>query len=243
MYCLPQAGILANKLLQQRLASKGYYPCQHRTGLWHHVWRPITFCLVIDDFGIKSTHKSHVLHLKAALEEHYSVTIDWTGSLFIGITLTWDYVNCFVDLHMPLNIDKAVLKYQHPAPLCPQYVPYKHTPIQYGTNVQRVLTNSSPPLTPKAVKRVQDIVGTLLYYAQAVDGTLLTALSAIAAQQSKGTKAVTEACMQLLDYVAMHPNAGIRYKTCDIILSVPANASYLSKMGGKSRASGHFYLT
>jgi hypothetical protein len=64
MYGLPQAGILANKLLEQRLNTKGYYHCQHTPGLWRHVWRDITFCLVVDDFGIKSTSRDHVIHLK-----------------------------------------------------------------------------------------------------------------------------------------------------------------------------------
>jgi len=93
------------------------------------------------------------------------------------------------------------------------------------------------------IKRVQKIVGTLLYYGRAVDSTLLTALSAIAARQSNGTQAIAEACHQLLDYVATHLNAGIRYHACDMILAVHTDASYLSKLGGKSRAAGHFYLT
>ena len=33
MYGLPQAGILANKLLKQRLAKHGYYKCKHTPGL------------------------------------------------------------------------------------------------------------------------------------------------------------------------------------------------------------------
>ncbi len=37
MYGLPQAGILANKLLEQRLAARGYYQCQHMPGLWRHM--------------------------------------------------------------------------------------------------------------------------------------------------------------------------------------------------------------
>ena len=144
---------------------------------------------------------------------------------------------------MPLYIDKAVLKYQHPKPARPQHSPYKHTPINYGATVQRVPTDDSTPLSPAAIKRVQDIVGTLLYYARAVDSTLLTALSAIAARQANGTEAVADACNQLLDYVSTHPNAGIRYKACDMILAVHTDASYLSEQGSKSRASGHFYLT
>ena len=106
-----------------------------------------------------------------------------------------------------------------------------------------MVLDTSAPLTPAALKRVQDIVGTLLYYGRAVDPTLLTALSSIAARQSNGTQAIATACDQLLDYAATHPNAGIRYKTCDMILAVHTDASYLSEPGGKSQASAHFYLT
>jgi hypothetical protein len=54
MYGLPQAGILAHELLVKRLAQVGYHPCQFMPGLWRHIWRPATFCLVVDDFGIKT---------------------------------------------------------------------------------------------------------------------------------------------------------------------------------------------
>ena len=50
MYGLPQAGILANKLLQQNLAQFGYYQCKHTPRLWRHETRPIMFVLVVDDF-------------------------------------------------------------------------------------------------------------------------------------------------------------------------------------------------
>ncbi len=72
--------------------------------------------------------------------------------------------------------------------------------------------NTIQHLTPKKIKCVQDIIGTLLYYARAVAPTLLAALSAIAARQSNGTGAVPNACHQLLNYVTTHPNAGIRYR-------------------------------
>jgi hypothetical protein len=87
MYGLPQAGILANKLLTKCLNVKGYYQCQHTPGLWQHAWRDIMFCLVVDDFGIKTTSFDHISHLKSALEEHYTVAMDWTGSLFCSINL------------------------------------------------------------------------------------------------------------------------------------------------------------
>ncbi len=110
---------------------------------------------------------------------------------------------------MPGYINKALTKYQYPKPVSPQHAPYKAAPIQYGAWVQRVEVDTTQPLTLKEIKCIQDIIGTLLYYAQAVDPTLLAALSAIAACQSNGIQAVADACHQLLDYVATHPNAGI----------------------------------
>jgi hypothetical protein len=212
-------------------------PCP---GLWRHVWWDIIFCLVVDDFGIKTTLRKHVLHLKTALEEHYTVAMDWDGSLFCGININWNYPAVTINLNMPKYIPKALLKFQHPTPDSPQYQPYKNAPIQYSARVQRVDVDTSAPLSPDAV---QDIVGTLLYYRQVINPTLLTALSCIAAQQANGTTAVTEACQQLLDCIATHPNAGIRHKACDMILVVHTDALYLSKQAGKSRASAHFYLT
>jgi hypothetical protein len=209
MYGLPQAGIFSNQLLEKRLATKGYCQCQHTPGLWCHVWQNITFCLVVDDFSIKVTTMHDMDHLVGVLKEHYTVAVDLTGSLFCGIQLTWNYAQGHIDCHMPGNINKLLTKYQHPKPVTPQHAPYKAAPIQYGAKVQRVEVNTAQQLTPKEIKRVQDIVNTLLYYAQAVDPTLLAALSTIASQQSNSTRAVADACHQLLDYIATHPNAGI----------------------------------
>ena len=41
MYGLPQAGIIANKLLRKRLAPHGYYELPHTPGLWKHINKPI----------------------------------------------------------------------------------------------------------------------------------------------------------------------------------------------------------
>ena len=130
MYGLPQAGILANKLLEKRLNAKGYYQCQHTPGLWRHVWRDIVFCLVVDDFGVKTTALEHITHLRSALKEHYTIVMDWDGSLFCGINIDWNYTASTTDLNMPKYIPKALLKFQHPTPDSPQHQPYKNAPIQ-----------------------------------------------------------------------------------------------------------------
>ena len=71
MYGLPQAGLLANKQLQKALHLDGYYPCQHTMGLWKHRWRPVTFTLVVDDFGVKYVGKTHAEHLLKCLNKYY----------------------------------------------------------------------------------------------------------------------------------------------------------------------------
>ena len=101
MYGLPEAGILANKLLKKRLSKHGYYECQFTPGLYRHVWRPIMFSLVVDDFGVKCQGIQHAKHLKEALEKYYEVAVDWKGRLFCGITLGWNYNTRHVDLSVP----------------------------------------------------------------------------------------------------------------------------------------------
>ena len=43
IYGLPQAGLLANKLLEKRLNKHGYFQSKFVPGLWTHKWRTITF--------------------------------------------------------------------------------------------------------------------------------------------------------------------------------------------------------
>jgi hypothetical protein len=67
MYGLKQAGLLANQLLQTRLAPFGYYPVRHTQGMWLHKTRPISCTLVFDDFAVKYVGKQHAEHLRNAL--------------------------------------------------------------------------------------------------------------------------------------------------------------------------------
>ena len=52
MYGIPQAGIIANNLLAQYLDNHEYYQVKYMPGLWQHVWWPISFTLLVNNFGI-----------------------------------------------------------------------------------------------------------------------------------------------------------------------------------------------
>ena len=73
MYGLKQAGTLANKDLQKHLRKFGYSQMRHTPGLWSHETRPISFTLVVDDFGIKFINTGDALHLLNSLSENMTL--------------------------------------------------------------------------------------------------------------------------------------------------------------------------
>jgi hypothetical protein len=101
MYCLPQAGLIAQDLLQERLANVGYHQSKIIPGLLTHEMRKICFTLVVDNFAIKYTSTEDTHHLIDALKQDNTITIDWGITTYIKLTLKWDYKNQKVYAHMP----------------------------------------------------------------------------------------------------------------------------------------------
>ncbi len=247
-YGLPQSGKLSNDQLRERLYKSGYFECATTPGLWKHKWRPITFVLIVDDFGIEYVGKEHADHLLATLTQFYdNVTVDWEGTKFAGIDLDWNYAkrHCDRAVRLSMNgyIQKVLDKYNHQPPAKPQHSPAKHRPIQYGAKSQTVHVDNSPSLDLPAIRRIQAIVGSLLYYARAVDNKLLVALSAISARQAAATEETLAAVHHLLDYVATYPSDGIIYRASNMILSAHSDAGFNNELNARSRAGAHIYLS
>jgi hypothetical protein len=226
-----------------RLKKAGYYQSESSPGFWKHEWRPISFTLVVDDFGVKYVGKENADHLISVLQEDYEIDIDWDGTRYIGLTLDWDYIQRRVHLSMPGYIAKALSRFAHETPSKPQHQPHPHAEKTYGATVQyaKALDNS-PLLPPNSKTYIQQVLGVLLYYGRAVDSTVLVALSSIASAQAAPTELTLSLIKQLLDYVATHPDAILTYKKSDMVLAVHSDASYLSKPQARSRAGGHFFL-
>ena len=72
--------------------------------------------------------------------------------------------------------------------------------------------------------------------------TILLALNDIATQQAKPTDSTMKQVHQLLDYIATHPKAIIRFRASDMILNIHSNTSYCSAGRGRSQAIGYFFL-
>jgi hypothetical protein len=148
MYGLPQSGLLSNQLLRKRLAPHGYYECTHTPGLWKHESRPISFTLVVDDFGVKYINKEDAQHLNAVLRcTTLSPAIGKAVSIVVspsnGITSTRRVYLSMPDMSKShptlLHILQKYGRRKHDAPT-------NTTSPQYGAKVQMT---EPPDTTPE----------------------------------------------------------------------------------------------
>jgi hypothetical protein len=244
MYGLPQAGRLAYDKLKTHLKPYGYTPAARTPGLWTHHTRRTVFTLCVNDFGIKYSSTEDAEHLIDAIQTGYKTTIDWSGNLYCGITLNWNYERGYVDLSMPGYVDNALIKFRHLMPTRLQHSPSHYTAPVYGSTAPQYKTSdTSAALDKDGTTFIQQVAGTFLFYARAVDPTMRHALSSLAQQQAAPTNKTKLEALHLLDYAASHPDATIRYYSSDMVLAIHSDASYLSEPKARSRAAGHFWLT
>jgi hypothetical protein len=244
MYGLKEAAIIAFNQLVQKLAPYGYEPTPFTPGLWRHRTKKTTFVLCVDDFGVKYFSKADALHLIDAIQSHYKLTIDWSGSLYCGLTLDWHYEEGYVDVSMPGYVKRALAKFNHPTPLKKQHAPHPWVAPVYGSSKpQNPTPESAAPLLDKdGTKRIQSISGTFLYYGRAVDPCILPALNEIASQQAKPTTDTIAITDMLMDYLYNYPDAIIRYYASDMLLKITSDAAYLVQPKARSRAAVHYHL-
>ena len=243
MYGLPQAGRLSQLRLISHLAKHGYHQCPNTPCLFRHETLDVTFCLVVDDFGIRYGSQSDADHLIATLRANdYELTIKETGDTYLGMKISFTPTS--VSLSMPEYITKALQRFR------PQYLLPTHraaaTPGKYHAavypRIQLVKEDRSPLLTPAQRTEIQAIVGTLLYYARAVDPSLLPIANEIASQQANPTQKVLTAANRALSYASARQNNCITYHACDMVLFLHVDASYLSRSHARSVVGGYFFL-
>ena len=106
-----------------------YYQRFTTPGLWRNKWRPILFCLILDDFGIEYVIERHAHHLYDLFKEHYDITKNWKVDMYSGINLTWDYGKHTFRISMDNYNANLIIKFVHLALLKPQHSPYQNTLI------------------------------------------------------------------------------------------------------------------
>jgi hypothetical protein len=240
IYGLRQAGMLAQQRLLAHLATHGYHQAANTPCLISHETRDIKFVLVVDDFGIKYKSTDDVNHLIQCLEELYTLRVDWSGEQFVGFHIRHDRTHHTIALSMPQYIERAVKRF-HIVDHADN--PGEHVPVyrrQSGPDLPP--QDTSVPASPAQAKRIQEIVGVVLYYARAVDPVLLTACSKVSSQQSRPTAKVVDAAARLLRFAAKRPTSTIVFHRSDMRLIIHSDASYLSESDARSRVGGMSYL-
>ena len=118
------------------------------------------------------------------------MTTDWEGKRYLGLTLDWDYELRQVHLSVPDYVPDALKHFKRKRPRKLQNAPHAHTPVNYGAKQQYAKEEIEEEELDKEGKLfVQQVLGTFLYYAQAVDSTMLVAFSTIATDEARPPEA------------------------------------------------------
>lgn len=160
-----QAAVLAYQNLENLLNDADSYQIVGSQNMWRHKTRPSVFCLCVDDSGIKVFSEGDANHLKDAIS-------------FLGLSLEWHFKKGYVDISMPGYVEKPLQVLQHTVNGYPKFSPHEYIVVNFSTQPQHryaMQEDNSQLLFPKETNYVQRVIGTLLYYATALDSTLLTA--------------------------------------------------------------------
>ena len=134
-----------------------------------------------------------------------------------------------LDLGMPGYIKTQLQRYKHSKPTRPQHSPHPVVPSRYGKSAQNPIPpDETPAAGPDGILRIQQVVGSILYYARAVDLNALTALMTLGSEQAKATAHTLKITKHLLDYLATHTNAKLQYYASSMMLNIHSAASHAS---------------
>ena len=124
-----------------------------------------------------------------------------------------------------------------------QRTPYIPAPAVNGRKAQEMPDpDNTPILDAKGILCIQQVVGSFLYYARAVDLTILASLGNFSSQQAAPTENTMKKVNHFWDYMASNLDALVRFHASDMVLNCHSDASYLNATRGRSRAGGHFFL-
>ena len=162
----------------------------------------------------------------------------------MGITTTLDREKHTMTLSMPGYVANALKRFGVTKRKADTHSARLYTPPTFGLRTAQLepAPDTSPVLSPEDTKRIQQIVGVFLFYARAVDATMLCPISWLSSQQSQPTEAVRAGVDRFLQYAATYPDATTVIHPSAMVLRADSDASYLSESGSRSRASGFWYL-
>ena len=122
--------------------------------------------------------------------------------------LKWNYDKRTVSISIPGYVKKPLLRFGIGTPTKPQDSPHPFTAPVYGRKEQTMPTiPDETEISEQDTKFIEQVLGTFLYYGQAVDPTMLLTINAIACAKKHGMKKTLDAVMQFLEYTTSHTDA------------------------------------
>ena len=147
------------------------------------------------------------------------------------MNIGWDYPNNEVPLSMLSYVQDTLKIFYHIQPRWKQDQPHTHVKPTYRAKVQYATNeDTSPASSPVEKKFTQEVTGTFLHYARAVDAIMLPALEFITTQQANPTANTMKKVKHFLDYATTHPNAIITHHTSNMVLTAYSNASHFFRV-------------
>jgi hypothetical protein len=243
MYGHPFAGRGAHIDLVTHLASHNFIQDSNIPCLFIHTTRPISFTLVVDDFGVKYNDINDVHYLVHALQEKYELHIDLTGSKYIGVTLDWDYEANTLTPSMPNYVAAGIQRFCPNVPLSHANTPGIYVPPTFGAPDLGATVDTTPLVTLLDKQFIMEVVGYFLYYARIIDHLMLPSLTFIAKKQSSPTEATLAATQHFLRYAACHQDFRATIHASDMHLIIISDGSHLSQERAGSIAGGYHFLS
>jgi len=121
------------------------------------------------------------------------------------------------------------------------------SPIQfiapvYGQAKQYSEVDQSTPLTLEEIKRLQQIIGCVLFMAFAVRYDIVPAVCIVSAMQGEPTKKVLEAAHHILRYLKKYPKRGVTFYPSNYKFIVYSDASQGADSKARGRTGGFGYF-
>ena len=130
-----------------------------------------------------------------------------------------------VHMAMPGYVEKTLREFQHEQPQKCQDSPYIVAPKRYGAKSQVIDKPEEFGEVDAAEKKcIEQVRGKFLCLGQAIDGTLLTSLSAIASKQSSPNEDMLNRTKHFLDYMVTQEDAVLTYRASDMILAAHSDS-------------------
>ena len=245
VYGMRQSGKIAGDAVEAHMLKCGWASEPATPCIYVNKAVPNVFVArIVDDFYVTHEKDEEMLNFVDMLKELYeTVVYELDCKQFCGLDIeVKNHGTDQKEVHVSIKgyVEEAILELGYTPSAKPQDSPGAWTKPKYGYTEQSETIFDSPLLDAKDKLWVQTAVGKALFYARAVDVSIIFACNNIATLGFN--EAAMKATKHMLDYLATHSTATVVYKKSQMLLKCYSDASFDSVPGSRSRYSGIMYF-